>query len=247
MELKTAIENLGFSEKEAAVYLALLQEGQATAYKIASRSGLKKPTTYVILDGLISRGAAHKVLRAKRTEYAATDPVELFVRSRNRIAQVESVLPELRALAKNDAKVVQTTYYEGLAGVKEMYANLLEEAAGKTCVGFYASTKDTPQELAEYWPELNAEMVKRKISLRAITTKDETTKPYLDYKRIPKQFVDAIGLAPSIYSSNISIEIYGPFTHILSHRYVQGILIRNPDVADVLRQIFEIVWKASKK
>ena len=45
------------------------------------------------------------------------------------------------------------------------------------------------------------------------------------------------------YSSNISIEVYKNFTQIISHRYLQGILIDNPDIARVMKQIFELVWE----
>ena len=83
MELQTAIQQLGFSQKEAAVYLAGLELGQATAYQIAKRSGLKKPTAYVILDRLIERSAVRKVAAQKHMQYSASDPVELFVDARS--------------------------------------------------------------------------------------------------------------------------------------------------------------------
>ncbi len=247
MELPNALKNLGFSDKEAAVYLALLQLGPATAYQASKRSGLKQPTTYVILDGLIERGAARKVLGQKNNQYEATDPVEIFVEARERVEQAAKELPTLRAMAQNKGKVVQTSYYEGLPGIKEMYKNLLRETEGKEYVGFFASDKDSPKALSEYWPELNKQMEEKKIKIRGITTKDETTKPYLNYDILPKELLDMKGLSPSIYASNISIEMYGDFTQIMSHRYMQGILIQNADIANVLRQIFEMVWKEQGK
>lgn len=243
MDLHSALKNLGLSEKEAALYLALLQGGQATAYQLAKRSGLKKPTTYVILDELIERGAARKLMQGRGAIYVATDPVELFVEARSRFENAESALPQLRALAQGDKKMISASYFEGLVGVQEMYKQLLEKTAGKSYVGFFAHEKDTPKELREYWSVLNSEMVKRKIKLRGITTKDATTKEYLEFKKMPRESLDLKGLSPGEYASNVSIEIYGDTTHILSHRYMQGLLIQNPDVANVLRQIFEMVWK----
>lgn len=247
MDLQSSIKDLGFTEKEAAVYLALLGAGQSTAYQISKISGLKKPTTYVILDNLVERGAARKILHEKNHQYLATDPVELFVDARSRIEQAQTVLPQLRAMAQNQAKVVETSYYEGLSGIKEMYKNLLREMPGKSYVGFFAHQKDTPKELADYWKELNKEMAKKKIKMRGITTKDETMKEYFNYSRLPKELFDVIGLPPSTYSSNISIEVYKDYTQIISHRYVQGILIHNPDIADVVRQIFEIARRSVEK
>ena len=103
MDLHSAMKSLGLSDKEAAVYLALLQGGQATAYQIAKRSGLKKPTVYVILDGLIERGNVRKFMRGRGSVYTATDPVEIFVEARRRVEKAESVLPQLQALAQSAA------------------------------------------------------------------------------------------------------------------------------------------------
>ncbi len=45
------------------------------------------------------------------------------------------------------------------------------------------------------------------------------------------------------YDSNVSIEVYDNFVQIISSQYLQGILIDNPDIADTMHQIFEMVWK----
>lgn len=247
MDLQSSIQNLGFTEKEARIYLALLRSGQGTAYQIAKRSGLKTPTTYVILDELLEKGAVRKILKQKATHYAATDPVELFVTARSRIEQAQAALPSLQAMAQNDSKVVQASYYEGVTGIKEMYKKLLDEMGGKTFVAFFAHGKDTPKDLWDYWSTLNKQMVEKKIKVRAITTEDKTTKAYLSNAKVPKEFMEIKGLPESIYSSNISIEVYNNRTQIISHRYEQAVVIDNPDIADVMRQIFEIVWKKEKR
>ena len=56
MDIQEALRNFGLNDKEARVYVALLELGQTTAYAIAERSGLKRPTVYVILDDLRQKG-----------------------------------------------------------------------------------------------------------------------------------------------------------------------------------------------
>jgi sugar-specific transcriptional regulator TrmB len=65
MDLIQSLKNLGLNEKEAKVYVALLQCPGATAYLIARHSGLKRPTTYVVLEDLIDKGVVTKIPRAK--------------------------------------------------------------------------------------------------------------------------------------------------------------------------------------
>lgn len=243
MNLSTAVEDLGFSEKEARVYLALLQTGPCSAYQAAKRSGLKNATSYVVLDALVEKNAVTKIPKSKAVHYVATDPVELFALARSRFERAQAALPELRTLVQSDSRVVHASYYEGLPQIKLMYNKLLDEIPGETLHAFFAHGRDTPKELWDYWSELNREMMKRKIKIRAVTTAHETTKAYLNYTKVPKEFMEIKGLPEKIYSSNISIEIYKNVTQIVSHRYEQAILIDNPDIANVLRQIFEIVWK----
>ncbi len=243
MDTISALQLMGLNEKEAKIYLSLLSSGQSTAYQIAKRTELKKPTVYVILEQLVKHGTVRKILKHRSAEFVANDPVDLFVTARSRVDRAQAMLPQLRALAQNDSKVVQASYYEGVSGIRELYKKLTNEMEGETVIGFFAHGKDTPKELWNYWGELNQEMMKRNIKTRAITTIDETTEDYLNFKKIPKEFADLRGLPKDMYSSNISIEVYKNKTQIVSHRYEQAILIENPDVADVIRQIFEIVWK----
>ena len=43
------------------------------------------------------------------------------------------------------------------------------------------------------------------------------------------------------------IEVYKNYTQIISHRYLQGLLIYNPDIAKAIKQIFNLVWESIKK
>ena len=239
----STLQAYGLSEKESAVYLVLLQTGKQTAYSAAVRGNLKKPTAYVILEGLAQRGIVRKRLNKRTTLYEAVDPVELFVHARERLEMAERGLSKLRALHRSSPTQVKATYFEGLNGIKEMYKQLIDRSKGKSYVAFYAHQKDTPKEVQAYWKELNAELQKAGIRRKAITTDDKSIQDYLTKNIAPDTFLGLKALPAKKYSSNISIEVYDSCTQIISHRYLQGILIENPDIADVMKQIFELVWE----
>ncbi len=245
MELIQSLKNLGLNEKEARVYIALLQTGQSTAYRVAKHSGLKKPTAYVILDDLIDKGIVSKVPRAKIMQYNAISPEDLFSTYKSRLANAETeALPELKALSRGRMKnKVKVSYYEGLEGIREMYNKLCKTMAGKEYTGFFAHEKDTPPELLKFFDELNEKIRKQNIRRRGITVKHKSLKKYLNKDFQKKYQLNLRALPANVYDSNISIEIYKNYTQIFSHRYLQGILIDNPDIARTIKQIFEIVWK----
>ncbi|MDP3052161.1 MAG: helix-turn-helix domain-containing protein [bacterium] len=245
MDLVASLQNLGLTEKEAKVYLALLQLGKATAYSVAIRANLKNPTAYVILENLIAKGIAQKVPRAKKALYVAISPEDLFSIAKGKIKNAEEeALPELKSLSRGKGYQVRASYYEGLSGIKEMYSRLIKMMKGKEYIGFFAHEKDAPAELLKYFDELNEMFRKNGIKRRGITVYDPIIlERYLNDEFTRKYFFKGKALPPEKYNSNISIEIYKNYVQIFSHRYLQATVIENPDVANVMRQIFELIWE----
>ena len=248
MNLQESLKNLGLNEKEAKVYLALLQLGSTTAYSVALRSGLKKPTTYVILGQLVEKGFAKQIPGAKKQLFSPESPEYIFAMTEERFLHSKEALPELLAMRKQKDQKVSTFYYEGIKGYKEMYYKLINEVGQKEVLGFYAHVEDSPQELIDFWAEINDYQEKIKVNRRVITThhnmylENPTLKAMLD-----SQMVKLKGLGKDKYNSNISLEVYGDYTVIASHRFLQAVVMDNPDVSNVISQIFEIVWELVDK
>lgn len=75
------IENLcalGFSEYEARAYLHLAKSGAGNGYEVARGANIPRPNVYGVLDRLIAKGAARKLLADESVRYAATPPGELL-------------------------------------------------------------------------------------------------------------------------------------------------------------------------
>jgi HTH-type transcriptional regulator, sugar sensing transcriptional regulator len=244
MNLTLAIQNLGLNEKEAKIYLALLQLGMTTAYNVSIKSGIKKPTTYVILDNLMEKGFVNKIPRSKKQLFIAEAPQKCIEEVKNKLEFTEDALPELLAIKKESDQKVNVSYYEGFRGVKEMYKKMLknvkEEKGRKEILGFFGHSDGSPQELIEYWDELNKERVKRNINGRGITPNHSDNIKYL--KNQKSLLFNLVGIPLEKYDSKVSIEIYNNFVQIVSFRKLQGILIDNADIADALKQVFEMVW-----
>ena len=252
MELIETLINIGLNEKEATVYLALLSLEKATAYSVAVRSGLKKPTAYVVLDNLVVKGFALKIPYKKNHVFIAKSPRECIASVKEKISDAEEMLPELMAIQKKGKEKASISYYEKVEGIKEMYEKLIKNMREKNAtdrhfIAFYAHQKDTSPVLQKYWLDLNDKYLKNKIKRRYVTTKHPSINKYLEKATIKKLGVEMKALSEKEYSSNISIEIYDNFVQIISHRYIQGVLIENPDIADVMRQIFYIVWNNTKE
>src|SRR5262245_40680703 len=111
----------GLSDKEACVYLALLEAGQATVSRIAEGTKLKRPTVYVTLKSLAEKGYASKMPNKKIETYSAGDPAILSAKMSTTAKHLLEMLPYLQSLQKRTGKQPHITYHDTEEAVRNIY------------------------------------------------------------------------------------------------------------------------------
>ena len=135
--LTEPLKNLGLSEKEVLVYLALLQIGTATPYQIAKKAGVKRPTAYVIAEELVKKGLIIHIPGEEKKLYIAKKPDAFFEEQEEKLLAARKILPELRSYQKNVTEKPSILYFEGLDGLNQAYAYRQKELHGKKIIGFF--------------------------------------------------------------------------------------------------------------
>ena len=125
--LSATLEELGLSQPEAAVYLALLQLGPTTILNIARNTGLKRTTIYTIIDVLKEKGLTTVVIKGLKQVYAAQDPTKLQSLWQKKLEQFNEQLPAFQALQKFSGSQAMIKYYEGQASIREVYLQLIAD------------------------------------------------------------------------------------------------------------------------
>ncbi len=82
MSLIQRLTQIGFTEYEARIYLALLQENPATGYQLSKLSGVPRSMAYEALGRLDTRGAVLQTSDGKSTRYRPLPPQMLLARER---------------------------------------------------------------------------------------------------------------------------------------------------------------------
>lgn len=240
MEFIELLQNLGLNEKEAKVYLALLSINKATAYSVALKSGLKKPTTYVVLEDLIEKGFVLKIPQEKKSLYFAKSPQECFSLAQHKINEVKEILPELLAIQKKDENKTKVSYYEGVEGMKEVYKDTLKYK--EELLGF--GSEDVVNILGDDWAKnYLATRVKNKIPVRAIFTRSK----WVVEEFVPKD-KEQLRVTKLVEKSelpfSIEIDIYGDSKiFILSSKEMMATIIESKEIHDAMKSIFELLWK----
>ncbi len=95
MDLGRILIDLGLTDKEAKIYLAVLELNESVPGIISRKANVKRPTTYVLLENLIKKGLITTITRNKVIHYQAVDPKILLQTEKTKIERLETVLPEL--------------------------------------------------------------------------------------------------------------------------------------------------------
>jgi len=242
MDIISILELNGLSEKEAKVYLALLELKDALPSTISRKTGVKRPTTYVILETLASKGLASRVDKKGLTYYQALDPRLLVEDQYTKYKSLEKSLPELLSLHQRFFSVPQMRLFEGKEGLIKIMEDTLTTQT-PICVWANADLSATTL-LADYYPTYIRKKVERKVWVNAILGYD---KRGLEFKKTEKEELREVHLIPKKkFPFKNEIDIYDNKVAILSHQDAVGVIIENANIADTQRSIFNFGFEYAK-
>ncbi len=240
MNEEKALKYFGLTNKESAVYLALLSLGSSNVTAISTTAKIKRPTTYLILEDLRKKELVLKVPHAKKAIYTAVEPDHFFHSKLGDFKEAFNVLPKLKARYKTEAKV-STSYFEGEEGIEDALFYKKDELKDSEIVGFFAKGTKVSEKLLDVSHEWRKEMKKRNVTLRGIAPEHETLESFRKTDKDLDQVFKSVGLDE--YSSDVSIEATNSFVRIVLFDSKQAIIIESPAVVKTVREIFEMVWK----
>lgn len=239
MQLDDILIDVGLAEKEAKVYLAVLELGESPVSDIALRAKLNRVTAYDVLDKLIQKGFVSTTTQDRMKVFTATDPDEIRASLKHKYENLESALPDLRRLHGKTSHP-RVRYYEGVEGVKRVYADTL---TAKTELLNYADSKS----IRQFWPDYDVayvkERVKKKIYLRGIAPQDEFGERVVANNKRNLREIRLV--PPTEFSFANEINIYDDKVAIISFGKDQllGMIIESPEIADTQRAIFRMAWE----
>lgn len=241
--LQKNLEKLGFEEKEAVLYTALLELGEASIVDIARKSGLKRTTVYHTLDNLKARGLISQTKRKKKILYIAEDPRSIEQELREKELLFQKTLPELMSIANFLERKPVIKYFEGLSGIKESYKDQLKYGNSELLTWWSESYEIFGDEF--FYDYFMPERLKKKIWVRAIACRS----PYMenqqkeDEKSLRK--IKLADLEPTF--AELDIALYGKSKiAINSFQEKFAIIIESKALYNTLKNIFELQWKSLK-
>ncbi|MDP3770588.1 MAG: helix-turn-helix domain-containing protein [bacterium] len=234
------LTHAGVSEKEAHIYLAALELGEATVQQLAAHAQLKRTTMYPLIDALVKIGILQQTKRKKKTWYLAASPKYLVQRARESTAQLEHAQEILEQRQRIISPKPRVSFLYGSAGFKQIWDKILS-----------SSTKEyriitTAEQFLDFVPEryILDEIIGKKKQLNIHTKQLISDSPYAR-KIIAKDIREnrESKILPAIYKLPFSTLITDTFVAFISPKFENMFfVVENESFAKTHRSIFEILW-----
>ena len=241
MELSEVLEKTGLSDKEAKVYLALLELGTASVEAIARKADTKRPTTYLILDELQRKGLVSLVPQTKKTLLTAETPEHLLSDLNRRQDLIRSFLPNLLALHNARKEKPQVQMFQGIEGVKLIYQKIYE-ARG---VWFFGTTREIAKLDPAWLAAFLRNMRENNIPVRDLLKRSKEDFEYARHAERGKTY--EIRFLPAGLDFPNDNAIFGDHVVFFSFRpQIFGVMIKSHDVAISLKSLYELAWQQAE-
>jgi sugar-specific transcriptional regulator TrmB len=252
------LEKTGFSNKEALIYVSLLELGGTSPSRIAEYCGLKRGIIYNVLATLCVRGLVNEIEKKNKLFYQIDKPDKVLRFAQNRARQVnddldntKEIIPEIEGLfgiLKNRPKV---TYYEGSDGLMSIYEEMVKIEKPYEMLIF-----SNAHEFSSFLPKdfisgIMKKKIKTNVTTRALFPDTEPDRRFNEnyYKNVPEKFLPKCKYVdPNQFPLVGEIVLYGDSRiSIINFDKTQmiGVVIEDKALYQMMRTIFELSWNST--
>ncbi|NQU78170.1 hypothetical protein HQ545_00205 [Candidatus Woesearchaeota archaeon] len=237
---QTVLEDIGLTPTEAKIYLILLEQGASLAGAISRNTGIHRRSVYDSIERLIQKGLVSYIKSNNRKYFEAVSPERLIEILKKKEADVNSILPDLKALQQMGSDKNETLFFRGKAALKSAFDDQLETGEN---ICMWGATSKATDILQFYFPHFDTERVKRKIKIRLIFNESERSS--VSKAKIP---LSDIKFVPDTVKSDTAVNIYGKNICIVAWKSDPiAVLIREESIAVGFKSYFEFMWNFAKR
>lgn len=238
------IQSLGLNEKEAKVYIASLELGQATVQKISAKASIKRPTTYFIIEGLMDRGLMSSYYHGKKQFFMAEMPeriLDLIAKERKELElreeQFRRLLPELQSINNRNKDKPVVKYYEGKDGILAMTVEQMKTSKNQRLFNVFSRDIIEQAVTADELARIRRERLENKIVTKTIYSREKG-------KLEGVEDAEMVRLSAKEFPVTCDIALYEDKVRIASFKdRMIGVVIEDKEIAQSFRSIFELAWK----
>lgn len=244
MGIKTLTQSIGLSEKEAAVYLAILQLGNSTIQPISKKSGIKRTSIYYFINHLVELKLIDKIAIKGKSYYKALNPTHLVSLQQQRLEDIKESLPEFMNIYQSIKNKPKVSYFEGVSEMKNI---LLEEVHCYKEALYIWPGKDVIDTVggAHFMERLDIMRKQNGIHLKVLTFRGREA-PFKGYTTKSEDMRE-IRYGQTGLDFPLAIGLYdtGKVGFLSTKNENFGLLIESKELYHAMTILFQLFWKDS--
>lgn len=236
-----SLVDIGFSEPEARMYLALYKLGGATAAHAAKEAGIQRTAAYATLRLLTARGAVQVYFKKKTRFYHPQKPEKISRLVASKLEAFNALIPSFLSLSREQAQVMGLRFIETREELRGFYEDILLSEADRT----YRVIGNTIHWFnidPEFFTEYRVRRAKKKIKTRLLLTADSR-----DVDPQQKELLRDVRYLPEGHPFKSTMNIFHDQAIIISPEMSSlAVVIKVPAMIDIFQSLFEIIWEMTK-
>jgi len=257
--LENLKDKIGLKTKEAKIYMDLLKSGSGFASRIAAEAGIKRSTTYQILELLNQKGLVLKYVKGKKFFYTSAKPrgVLNYLEDEarkiyERQADFAEILPEMNLLYSRAEKKPRLLFYDKKADVLRLLLETIKDASENEIFGFVSIDILDKNFDKNFFKSYVKTIRLKKIKLKLINYDEDTNVKSKTDKWLVKNFSSLPkNLQPQIKISKTAKKDLSNLIFVIENRtYLidvnppdfMGMVIINDDLAKTFKIMFDNLW-----
>jgi HTH-type transcriptional regulator, sugar sensing transcriptional regulator len=240
VKMEEILREIGLTNTEVKVYLALLDLGSGLAGEITKKSEVNRTNVYDALERLMEKGLATYVISANRKVFEAVTPERLKEILEEKTNKLNKILPQLKQIYKESKTKEEATIFKGKKGIKSVFEDVLKENKEVYVYGAESRFADMFPAYQKHWNDRRA---KQKIKLSIIFNEKVKEKKIKEKLKLTK-----MKFIPKNYNFPATIMIYGD--KVVTTNWTTppiAFQIKSKGTAKSNLSFFNILWKISNQ
>lgn len=247
--IEQILKDIGLTQYESKVYLALLEIGKSTSGEILKKAQLRTGKIYEILDSLEKKGLLSSIAEAGVKKFSPADPRRVYdylEEQKDKInsqeANLKKAIPEIIAKINQKKDKISIEIFTGMKGLKTAYYKQFDHCSTKNTVYVFGTlaSKYYSKEMYDFFKyNLRPKREKTKVNIKKIMNTSGVSERGDHEKQAKIRYLP--------YGSPLAITVIGSLTllTIISEEQIT-ITIESQEVAKSFLEQFELMWKIAK-
>lgn len=241
MKLQEILQLIGLSDKEATVYLSLLELGEGSVAQISRKSGIERTYCYDLLDSLVSKGKATVVTSNSKQRYQAVSPDNLQMDAEETLSHIKKAMPELVAHYNTSGQKPRVYYFEGREAIERLYREMINSLQYDAIVSPGALYEALGEKKIKRFTK---EVVANEVKIRELVTAEQGMPDFASHYHKPLQAVRL--LSPEVKLATDTLLYQNKMVSIAYTPMLHAIVTEGTDIVSTQKALFEYMWRAAR-